>query len=98
MEHYVILGTWTDQGVRNVRESPKRAESARHMAEQMGGKLSVWYTLGRYDIVAMAEFANDETYLEFALQLESQGNMRTQTLKAWSEADATQVIAKVRQM
>ena len=97
MEHFVILGNWTDQGIRNVRESPKRAEAARHLAEQMGGKLSIWYTLGQYDIVALAEAPSDEVAYQLALQLGSQGNLRTTTLKAWSEADATQVLAKVRQ-
>jgi len=98
MPNYVILGNWTDQGLRNVRESPKRAEAARHLAEQMGGKLSVWYTLGKYDIVAMAEAPSDEVAYQLVLQLGSQGNLRTTTLKAWSEAEATTVIAKVLQM
>ena len=96
MPSYVILGKWTDEGLRNVRESPKRAENARHLAEQMGAKLSVWYTLGEYDIVAMAEAPNDETVYQILLQIGSQGNLRTTTLKAWSEADASKVIAKIR--
>ena len=97
MPHYVTLGKWTDQGVRNVRESPKRAEAARHLAEQLGGKLQLWYTMGEYDFVALSEAPNDETAFQLALQLGSQGNVRTTTMKAWPEADATKVIAKVRQ-
>ena len=96
MPNYVILGKWTDEGRRNVRESPKRAEAARHLAEQMGGKLALWYTLGEYDFVGLAEAPNDETAYQLLLQLGSQGNVVTTTLKAWPEADAAKVIAKVR--
>ncbi len=96
MPHYVTLIQWTDQGVRNFRESPKRAEAARKMAEQLGGKLWLWYTMGEYDVVGIAEFPSDEAYMQFALQSGSQGNVRTKTLKAWSEADAAKVIGKMR--
>ena len=97
MPHYVTLIRWTDQGIRNVRDSPKRAEAARKMAEQLGGKLWLWFTMGEYDLVGIGEFPNDEAYMQFALQTESLGNVRTTTLKAWPEADASKVIAKVRQ-
>jgi len=44
---------WTDQGIRNVRESPKRAEAVRKLAEQLGGKVWLWYTMGDYDLVSI---------------------------------------------
>ena len=97
MPHFITLGKWTDEGIRNVRESPKRAEAVRHLAEQMGGKLALFYTLGEYDFVALGEAPNDETMLQILLQIGSQGNVRTTTLKAWPEAEASKVIAKVRQ-
>lgn len=98
MPHFVTLIQWTDQGIRNVRESPKRAEAARKLAKDLGGNLSLWYTQGEYDIVGISEFPSDEAYMQFALQSGSLGNIRTKTLKAWSEAEATQLIAKVRQV
>ena len=97
MPHYVTLIRWTDQAIRNIRESPKRAEASRKLAEQLGGKTSQWYTMGEYDVVALSEFPNDETYMQFALQSGSKGNIRTTTLKAWPEAEAAHVIAKVLQ-
>ena len=96
MPHYVTQIQWTDQGVRNIRESPKRAEAARNLAEELGGKIWLWYTLGEYDAVGIAEFPSDEAYMQFALQTGSLGNARTKSLKAWSEADAVKVIAKLR--
>ena len=96
MPHYVTLIQWTDQGIRNVRESPKRSEAARKLAEQLGGKIWTWYTMGEYDLVSIGEFPSDEAYMQFALQIGSLGNGRTTSMKAWPEADATKVIAKVR--
>jgi uncharacterized protein with GYD domain len=96
MPHYITLGKWTDQGVRNVRESPKRADAAKAMAEKLGGRMQLYYTLGEYDFVALSEAANDEIALQVALQIGSQGNARTTTLKAWTVEEATKVIAKVQ--
>lgn len=96
MSHYVILINWTDQGVRNAKDSPKRAVAARRLAEQAGGKLQIFYTMGQYDIVALAEAPNDETMMRINLSLGKLGNIRTTTLKAWTEKEAGKIIAKVR--
>lgn len=97
MSHYVILINWTDQGVRNAKDSPKRAAAARRLAEQAGGKLlQIYYTMGQYDIVAIAEAPNDETIMRITLSLAKLGNIRTTTLKAWTEKEAGKIIAKVR--
>jgi uncharacterized protein with GYD domain len=95
MPHYVVLIRWTDQGVRNVKESPKRAEAARKLAEAEGGKLTLYYTMGRYDIVGIAEARDDETMNRIMLRIAMQGNVRTETLKAMPEADATKIIGKL---
>jgi uncharacterized protein with GYD domain len=95
MPNYITLGKWTEQGIRSVKDSPKRAEAARRWAQQHGGKLQVFYTLGEYDILALGEMPSDEVALEFALTLGSQGNVRTTTLKAWAESDGVKVIAKL---
>ena len=96
MPNYVVLGKWTDQGVRTVKDSPKRAAAASALAEKMGGKMDLWYTMGEYDFVAIANAPNDETLMQIALQLGSQGNVRTTTLKAWSVADASKIVAKIQ--
>lgn len=96
MPHYVTLGKWTDQGIRNVKESPTRAAAAEAMVEKMGGNMQLFYTFGEYDFVAISEAPDDETALQVALQLGSQGNVRTTTLKAWKTADAAKVIQKIQ--
>ena len=91
MPHYVVLIKWTDQGIRNVKDSPKRAEAARKLAESEGGKLTLYYTMGRYDIVAIGEAKDDDTMNRVLLRIAVQGNVRTETLKAMSEADASKM-------
>ena len=95
MPRYISLIKWTDQGIRNVKESPKRAEAARKQAEKMGGKLQIWYTMGRYDIVSLLEFPDDGTAEKFLLWLGSLGNVRTTTLKAWTEEEEAKLIAQL---
>jgi uncharacterized protein with GYD domain len=94
--HYVSLIKWTDQGIKNARESPKRADAAKSLVEQMGGKMQLFYTMGEYDAVALTEAPNDETVFQVLLQLGGQGNVRTTTMKAWTVEEATRVIAKLR--
>ena len=95
MPHYVVLIKWTDQGIRGVKESPKRAADARKAAEQMGGKIQLWYTMGKYDIVGLGEFPDDGSAQKFLLWVGSLGNVRTTTLKAWSEEEAAKLIGQL---
>ncbi len=96
MPHYISLVKWTDQGIKNVRESPKRADAFAHMVEQLGGKTQLFFTLGEYDLVALTEAPNDETAMQALLQVGTLGNVRTTTLKAWTPAEATRIIAKLQ--
>ncbi|TLZ52877.1 MAG: GYD domain-containing protein [Methanobacteriota archaeon] len=96
MPKYIILGQWTDQGIRTVKDTAKRADAVKALAAKMGAKLDVWWTMGAYDFVAMAEAPNDETYMQLALQIGTQGNVRTTSLKAWSQDEAVKVISKLQ--
>lgn len=95
MAHYIILVNWTDQGIRNVKDTAKRAEAARGLAEKAGGKIQLFYTLGEYDIVGVTEMPDDEALMKFLLTLGGLGNVRTKTLKAWTEAEAVKVVAQL---
>ena len=96
MPHYITLIKWTDQGIRAVKDSPMRAEAVEKLAEQMGGSAQLFYTLGEYDLVAVTEAKDDETALQLLLQIGSQGNARTTTLKAWTPEEAAKVIEKLQ--
>ena len=86
MSSYILLTNYTDQGIRAVKESPKRLDAARDLAKKCGAEMKeVYLTIGSYDLVALLEAPNDEAIAKFALKLGSLGNVRTTTLKAFDE-------------
>lgn len=90
MAKYVLLINWTDQGIRNAKDTTKRAQHAQQLASDAGGSLDVLWTIGRYDLVWIGEFPNDEAETTFALNVAAQGAVRTETLRAFTvdEMDA----------
>jgi len=96
MPTYVILVNWTDQGIRAVKESPQRLDATRKAIEAAGGKmLSFYLTMGRYDEILIVEGPSDAVAATLALSAASQGNVRTETLKAFPEAEYRNIIAKI---
>jgi uncharacterized protein with GYD domain len=96
MPHYIILWNWTDQGVRAVKDSPKRLASFKVELEQAGGKLiGEYYTMGQYDGIVIAEAPNDETIMSILLGDASKGNFHSMTLKAFPMEEAAKVIEKL---
>jgi len=90
---YIILINWTEQGVKNVRESPKRLDAAKKLLGEMGGSFKDFYlTMGEYDMVAVCDAPDDAVAARFALALGMQGNVRTRTLKAFPEAAYREII------
>jgi uncharacterized protein with GYD domain len=96
MATYVVLANFTDQGVRNAKESPKRAEAFQEMAKKCGATVKdVYWTQGQYDVVTIVEAPDDMTVTALALSVGTLGNVRTQTLRAFSAADMTGIIEKM---
>lgn len=95
MPTYVTLANFTDQGIRNVKESPDRLNAFRAMAEKAGVNIkSVHYTVGAYDIVTVVE-GSDEAITSVLLKLGSLGNIRTQTMRAFSADEMRSMIGKM---
>jgi uncharacterized protein with GYD domain len=93
MAKYILLINWTDQGVKAVKDSPKRLDAARKLAETAGAKLGDFYmTMGGYDMVAHVDAPDDATLAKFVLHLAGGGNVRTQTLKAFSEDEYRKIL------
>ncbi|RIQ36931.1 GYD domain-containing protein [Jiangella rhizosphaerae] len=96
MPTYISLINWTDQGVRQAKESLDRAKAAGELAERMGGTLKdVYWTVGPYDIVSIAEFPDDETGTAFLLAIAAQGNIRTATLRAFDAEEMSGIVGKL---
>ena len=92
MAKFVILGNWTDQGIKNVKETTARATAAKERAAAMGGSLNLWWTMGRYDLVAIAEMPSAEAALGLLVGIGMQGNLHTETLPAWDAAEIDGVL------
>ena len=95
MATFIVLLNFTDQGIRNVKESPDRYESFRTMAEKQGVTIkNVYWTVGHYDIVAVFEGA-DEAVTTALLELGSLGNVRSQTLRGFSAEEMKGIISNM---
>jgi len=96
MQRYVMLLSWTDQGVKNAKETVKRAAQARQLFEKSKSRmLDCYWTLGAYDLVVTAEAPDDETVTAVAIKLASLGNVKTTTLRAFNETEMEKIIQKI---
>ncbi len=96
MATFVVLGNFTDQGVRNAKDTTKRADAFREMARKAGVTVKdVYWTLGVFDVVAVIEAPDDETATALTLGLGGAGNVRTQTLRAFTQAEMGKIIGKL---
>jgi uncharacterized protein with GYD domain len=96
MAIYIMLASFTDQGIRKVKDSPKRADAFKNMAKKCGATVKdVFWTLGEYDVVAIVEAPDDVSMTALGLSSGALGNVRTQTLRAFSQADMKTIIGKM---
>ena len=97
MPTYINLVSWTDQGIRNIKEAPQRIDAFRKAVEGAGGKLIGFYsTMGKYDIVTIIDIPSDEAYANVALSTGSKGSIRTETMKAFTEDQFRNLVTKVQ--
>ena len=96
MGYYVTLIRFTQQGAAKMKESPARLDAAKKATEAAGGKLHAWYlTMGKYDAVVVGEFPNDEACAKVMLSIAAMGNLTTQTLKAFTEAEYRKICSSL---
>lgn len=96
MPTYISLLNWTQQGVAKVKDSPSRLDAGREAFKKLGVEIKDTYlTMGRYDLVCVIEGPNDEAVASALLTLGSQGNVQTETLKAWTEDDYRKIVGSL---
>jgi uncharacterized protein with GYD domain len=96
MPIYVTLFKWTDSGVKNIKEAPARMAEGRDTVERFGGKvLGLWATLGDFDLLSVTEWQNDEAATTAALAISSRGNVRTTTMRGFTEAQFAEIAKKL---
>ena len=96
MATYILLANFTEQGIRSVKETLKRAEAFKEAAGKFGVKVKdLYWTLGRYDLVVTVEGPGDQAVTALGLALGSLGNVRTQTLRAFDPGEMKQILDKM---
>ena len=94
MAAFITLFDWTEQGVRNAKETVNRARAFRQALEAAGGRLiGIWWTLGQHDGVFIFEAADDAAATQALLALGMVSNIRTQTMRAFSEEEMERIVA-----
>jgi uncharacterized protein with GYD domain len=96
MPTYVSLLNWTDQGIRNVRDTVQRYERSQELQDKHGVRLEhIYWTVGPHDLVAIAEASDEESITAFFLELASAGNLRTTTLRAYDRDEMSGILGRL---
>ena len=96
MATYIALSNFTDQGIRNVKDTTKRADAVKDAAKKFGANMTqIYWTLGHYDLVAIIEAPDDKSATAFALAIGAAGNIRTETLRAFSKEEMNGILGKL---
>jgi uncharacterized protein with GYD domain len=96
MPTFILSLNWTDQGIRGVKEAPKRSKAARDLAKKLGVEIKqVYLTSGENDLLLIVESASGDNVAKFALATGSLGNVRTKTARAWSESEFAKLLSEL---
>lgn len=96
MPMFILSLNWTDQGIRSVKDSPKRAQAARELAKKLGVEIKeIYLTFGDCDLVLIVDTPHGDNVAKFVLALGSQGNVRTRTAHAWPQAEYQKLISEL---
>jgi uncharacterized protein with GYD domain len=94
---YISMLRYTDQGIRNVKESPARLDAAKKLFQAAGGELKQFYlAMGKYDLVIVAQAPDDETAARITLSLGALGNVRTETMRVFDEAEYRKIVGALK--
>ncbi len=93
---FILSLNFTDQGIRTIKDAPKRAQAARDLAKKVGVEIKqVYLTSGESDLVVMVETPSGDAMAKFALALGAQGNVRTRTARAWTMEEYAKLVAEL---
>jgi uncharacterized protein with GYD domain len=96
MPTYVVLGQFTDQGMRTIKDSPQRASQFAEAAKSFGCEMKdIYWTMGEYDLVTVIEAADDKSLAAFGFAVGAAGSVRTQTLRAFTKQELVDILTKV---
>jgi uncharacterized protein with GYD domain len=94
MPTFICFLNWTDQGAKNAKDSSKRYQASKDMAEKLGGKLlSAYVTTGKYDVVVTVEMPNGEAMVKFVSAISATGNARTTTVRGYTPDEFSKLVS-----
>ena len=96
MVRYIALCNFTDQGIRNIKDSTKRADAVKEAAKKFGANMThIFWTLGQYDLISIIEAPDDISSAAFGLAIGAAGNIRMQSLRAFSKEEMNEILGKM---
>ena len=96
MPTFILSLNWTDQGIRTVKDAPKRTQAARELAKKVGVEIkNLYLTSGDSDLVIIVDAPSGDNVAKFALAVSSQGNIRTRTARAWHESEFLKLVSEL---
>jgi uncharacterized protein with GYD domain len=96
MPTYIVLGNFTDQGIRNIKDTTKRASAVKEAAKKVGASVkNLYWTLGPYDVVTVVDAPDDQSVAALLFSIGSLGNVRTQSLKAFEADEIERILGKI---
>jgi uncharacterized protein with GYD domain len=96
MATYIVLSNFTDQGIRSVKDTTKRADAVRELAKKFGVTAKEFYwTMGAYDVVVIFDAPDDAAMTALGMAIGSAGNVRTQTMRAFSKDEINGILGKL---
>ena len=96
MAAYVVLGSFTDQGIRGIKDTTRRAKALCDAAKAMGVAVkNIYWTLGGFDVVLILEAAKEEDVAALVLKVGSLGNLKSQTLRAFTEGEINSLLNRI---
>jgi uncharacterized protein with GYD domain len=96
MATFIVMLTWTDQGIRSLKDTPKRVQAARDLGKKFGVELKhIFLTSGEFDILVVAEAPHYDNVAKYAMAAGMQGNVRSRTVRGWTEAEMHKLISEL---
>ena len=96
MPTFIVMLNWTDQGIRAVKEAPKRIQAARERSKKLEVEIKqLFLTSGEFDLLAIVETPDANNIVKWALVSGADGNVRTRTVRAWPEAEMVKLISEL---
>jgi uncharacterized protein with GYD domain len=96
MPTFILAMNWTDQGIRTVKDWPKRNAAARELGKKLNVDIKqVFLTSGESDVLAIVEAPGDDNVAKFCMAIGGHGNVRTRTMRAWSEAELVKMVGEL---